>query len=58
MQSFYDSYERNRLTPEQLERLEIKRPQSEFSDGPPCIESLTQTKLKDGRDRVIYQYIQ
>ena len=29
MQSFYDSYERNRLTPEQLERLEIKRPESE-----------------------------
>ena len=39
-------------------RLEIKRPESEFSDGPPCIESLTQNKLDDGRDRVLYQYIQ
>jgi len=47
-----------RLTPEELEKLELKRPPSEFSDGPPCIESLTQTKLKDGRDRVLYQYIQ
>jgi hypothetical protein len=55
---FYDLYERNKLTPEALERLEIKRPESEFSDGPPCIESLTQSKLTDGRDRVIYQYIQ
>jgi hypothetical protein len=58
MSGFYDLYERNKLTPEALERLEIKRPESEFSDGPPCIESLTQNKLTDGRDRVIYQYIQ
>ena len=47
-----------RLTPEELEKLELKRPESEFKDGPPCIESLTQTKLSDGRDRVLYQYIQ
>ena len=47
-----------RLTPEELEKLELKRPQSEFSDGPPCLESLTQSKLNDGRDRVLYQYIQ
>jgi len=58
MTGFYGLYERNKLTPEALERLEIKRPESEFSDGPPCIESLTQNKLTDGRDRVIYQYIQ
>ena len=58
MEDFYELYERNKLTPEKLETLEIKRPLSEFSDGPPCIESLTQTKLNDGRDRVIYQYIQ
>ena len=58
MAGFYGLYERNKLTPEALENLEIKRPLSEFNDGPPCIESLTQSKLKDGRDRVIYQYIQ
>jgi len=56
--SFFELYERNKLTPEQLEKLQIKRPQSEFSDGPPCLESLTQSKLNDGRDRVLYQYIQ
>jgi len=55
---FFEIYERNKLTPEQLEKLQIKRPQSEFSDGPPCLESLTQFKLNDGRDRVLYQYIQ
>ena len=58
LDAFYDLYERNKLTPQALESLEIKRPLSEFSDGPPCIESLTQNKLTDGRDRVIYQYIQ
>ena len=58
IEGFYGLYERNKLTPEQLEKLEVKRPQSEFSDGPPCLESLTQNKLDDGRDRVIYQFIQ
>ncbi len=58
IEGFFEVYERNKLTPEQLEKLEIKRPQSEFSDGPPCLESLTQTDIKDGRDRIIYQYIQ
>ena len=38
--------------------IKVERPQSEFSDGPPCLESLTQSKLNDGRDRVIYQFIQ
>ena len=55
---FFGLYERNKLTPEQLEKLKVERPQSEFSDGPPCLESLTQNKLDDGRDRVLYQFIQ
>ena len=58
MDDFYGLYEKNVQTPEQLENLKIERPPSEFSDGPPCIESLTQNKLTDGRDRVLYQYIQ
>ena len=56
--TFYLLYNEQVQTPEQLEKLKVKRPESEFSDGPPCIESLTQTKLEDGRDRVIYQFIQ
>ena len=58
LQTFYLLYNEQVQTPEQLEKLKVKRPDSEFSDGPPCIESLTQTKLEDGRDRVIYQFIQ
>ena len=38
--------------------IKVERPESEFSDGPPCLESLTQTDIKDGRDRILYQYIQ
>ena len=54
---FYDAYEKIKITSKQLESLEIKRPDSEFNDGPPCIEALTQNKLDDGRDRVMYQYV-
>ena len=58
LERFYLLHELYKLTPEQLETLIIKRPDSEFSDGPPCLESLTQSDIKDGRDRIIYQYIQ
>ena len=44
------------ITPEQLQNLIIKRPESEYDDGPPCLESLTKEKLDDGRDRVMFQY--
>jgi hypothetical protein len=58
LERFYLLHDLYKLTPEQLEKLTIKRPDSEFSDGPPCLESLTQSDIKDGRDRIIYQYIQ
>ena len=45
------------ITPEQLQNLVIKRPSSEYDDGPPCLESLTREKLEDGRDRVLFQYM-
>jgi hypothetical protein len=45
-----------RITPEELQSLKIERPYSEFSDGPPCLESLTREKLNDGRDRILFQY--
>ena len=35
---FFNSYERNKQTPQQLQQLKIERPVSEYSDGPPCIE--------------------
>ena len=59
LERFYLLYDLYKLTPDQLEKLQVKRPESEYNDGPPCLESLTQDKvLDDGRDRVIYQFIQ
>jgi len=58
LERFYLLYDLYKRTPEQLEQLQIKRPESEFNDGPPCLESMTQTDIKDGRDRILYQYIQ
>ena len=58
LEEFFELYEKNKITPEQLDKLKIQRPESEFNDGPPCLESLTQSKLDDGRDRILYQYIQ
>ena len=58
LKNFYLLYDLYKLTPELLEKLIIKRPESEFNDGPPCLESITQSEIKDGRDRILYQYIQ
>ena len=49
---FLDSIKQSSITPKELEELQVKRPPSEFSDGPPCLESLTREKLNDTRDRV------
>ena len=54
--AFLDSIKQGALTPKQLQDLKIKRPPSEFDDGPPCLESLTKEKLDDGRDRVMFQF--
>jgi hypothetical protein len=58
LDDFYLLYDTKKITPEQLEQLKIKRPESEFNDGPPCLETITQSEIKDGRDRILYQYIQ
>ena len=53
---FLNAVEVSSLTPKELQDLQIKRPPSEFDDGPPCLESLTKEKLDDGRDRVMFQF--
>jgi len=56
LEEFYGIY--NNVKQLDVGSIKVERPKSEFSDGPPCLESLTQSKLSDGRDRVIYQFIQ
>ena len=56
LDDFFNLYTGNYLDPDMLQDLEIERPESEYSDGPPCIEALTLNKIEDGRDRIMYQY--
>ena len=54
---FFGLYERNKLTPEQLEKLIIKRTESELSDGPPCMETLAAEGISEGgRDNALFHY--
>ena len=57
LNGFFELYERNKLTPDQLEKLTIERPVSEFKDGPPCIEILASEGVdKGGRDNTLFHY--
>jgi len=65
LDGFFESYERNKLTPEQLEKLTIKRTESELSDGPPCMEALAVEGISEGgsedskpkgRDNALFHY--
>ena len=56
-------YERQ-LTPQQLGALVIRCEEEvlkggdpEFQDGPPCLQRISKTKLGDGRDRFMYNYM-
>ena len=54
---FFNSYERNKQTPQQLQQLKIQRPISEFSDGPPCIELMAINKIPEGgRNNAMFHY--
>ena len=57
LDGFFGAYERNKITPEQLEQLEIKRIDSEYKDGPPCIEVLASDGIPEGgRDNALFHY--
>ena len=40
-----------------LIRKELTGGAEEFKDGPPCLEILSKNKMKDGRDRFLYNYM-
>jgi len=57
LDAFFRLYERNKLTPDQLEKLTIDRPDSEFKDGPPCMETLATNGISEGgRDNALFHY--
>jgi hypothetical protein len=57
LEGFYKLHYENKITPQELEELQIKRPKTPYSDGPPCIELMAQNKVKEGgRDNGLFHY--
>lgn len=63
-EEFMEVVKINRYTLEELEKFANEHVQSmlkggneEFLDGPPCLQILTKERLKDGRDRFLYNYM-
>jgi hypothetical protein len=57
LEGFYKLHYENKITPQQLEELKIKRPETPYSDGPPCIELMAQNKVGEGgRNNALFHY--
>jgi hypothetical protein len=61
---FVEVAESNTYSADELEEFTIEHTKSllngggeEFNDGPPCLAILTKNKLRDGRDRFLYNYM-
>jgi hypothetical protein len=61
---FLNCIELNKQTSDQLKQIsnniiqkELIGGAEEFKDGPPCLEILSKNKMKDGRDRFLYNYM-
>ena len=54
---FFGLYERNKQTPQQLQKIKIERPVTEYSDAPPCIELMAINKIPEGgRNNALFHY--
>ena len=57
LDGFYNLYNLKKITSQQLEELKIKRPETPYSDGPPCIELMAQNKVGEGgRNNALFHY--
>ena len=57
LQTFYELYDATKITEEQLLELKIKRPETPYSDGPPCIELMIQNRVGEGgRNNALFHY--
>jgi len=61
---FLNCIELNKVNKDTLQKLsdeiiqkELTGGAEEFKDGPPCLEILSKNKMKDGRDRFLYNYM-
>jgi hypothetical protein len=57
LDGFYELYEKNKQTQNQLTKLKVVRPPSEYSDAPPCIELMAINKIPEGgRNNAMFHY--
>jgi hypothetical protein len=57
VESNFITAERIKDIDDELEKKVLEGSNAEFSDGPPCLAALSKNKLKDGRDRFLYNYM-
>ena len=57
LDDFFALHASNYLDPDTLQQLEIKRPETKYSDGPPCIELMSENKIGEGgRNNALFHY--
>ena len=57
LRTFYELYDATKITEKQLLELKIKRPETPYSDGPPCIELMIQNRVGEGgRNNALFHY--
>jgi len=55
LKDFYELYEKTKV--EDVKNIKVERPESEYSDGPPCIEILAMNKIGEGgRNNALFHY--
>jgi len=55
LKDFYELYEKTKVV--DVKNIKVERPESEYSDGPPCIEILSMNKIGEGgRNNALFHY--
>ena len=55
LKDFYELYEKTKVV--DVKNIKVERPESEYSDGPPCIEILAMNKIGEGgRNNALFHY--
>jgi hypothetical protein len=57
LEEFYELYDYVKQTPQQVRKIKIERPKTEYSDAPPCIELMAINKIPEGgRNNALFHY--
>ena len=56
LEEFYSLYECYSVKPKDVANIQLKRVESEFKDGPPCIEILATSKIATNRNLALFHF--